>query len=207
MKKKEIFLNNLSVRIFHKEILRQGAHCGFGLCYALAFYWGYMPVWLSWLMLGAVVFAAWLLKQRRQKIVDRLVLLMERESHFVHFPLKGPIFFILGVTLSIWLFPKDAALAGIVTLSIVDSIGTLYGTLIGGLAVPWNPKKSLGGPLIGGLFTAWVCHFWLPWDLALLAAFAGAFMDTVDVRILGYSIDDNLLIPLASCCVVALLQV
>lgn len=192
------------MRIAHKEILRQGAHCGFGLCYALAFYWGYMPVWLSWLMLAAVVFIAWLLKRYRQNQVDQLVLLMERESHFVRFPLKGPVFFILGVTLSIWFFPKDAALAGIATLSIVDSIGTLYGTLIGGLPVPWNSKKSLGGPLIGALLTAWVCHFWLPWDVALLAAFAGAFIDTVELRIFGYSIDDNLLIPLVSACMVGL---
>lgn len=186
------------------ELKRQMAHLSFGLLYALFYSMGYIDVWTSSLMLlGSLVLAVFLKKHR--SFVDRIVMLVEREDHFWNLPLRGLIFFLLGTTLTIGFFSFIPALAGILILSITDSLGTLYGKYLGVMKIRWNPNKHMEGPVIGGFLATFMLLSFLPLMPALIASYVGAFIDTFNVKILGVEIDDNLLIPILTAEIVKLL--
>lgn len=193
-------------KIFREEteLKRQTAHLSFGLLYALFYSFGYIDVWVSGGLLAASILLAVFLKRRRS-FVDRIVMLVEREEHFWNLPLRGLIFFLLGTTLTIGFFSFIPALAGILILSITDSIGTLYGKYLGVMKIRWNPNKHMEGPVVGGFLAALMLLSFMPLMPALIASYAGAFIDTLNVKILGIEIDDNLLIPIITAEIVKLL--
>ena len=192
--------------IFWKEteLKRQMAHLAFGLLYALFFSLGYINTGISVLMLIASIALAFFLRRRRS-FVDQIVMLVEREYHFWNVPLKGLIYFILGCTITITYFSFIPALAGILILSVTDSIGTLYGKYMGVMKIRWNSNKHMEGPIIGGILSTVMCYSFLPFVPALVASFVGAFIDTINMKILGFEIDDNLVIPIVSAFVVKLM--
>lgn len=193
-------------KIFREEteLKRQTAHLCFGLLYALFYSYGYIDVWVSGLMLLASIALAVFLKRQRS-FVDRIVMIVEREEHFWNLPLRGLIFFLLGTTLTIWFFSFIPALAGILILSITDSLGTLYGKYLGVMKIRWNPNKHMEGPVIGGFLATLMLMSFLPLMPALIASYVGAFIDTFNVKILGIEIDDNLLIPILTAEIVNLM--
>ncbi|MBU0981899.1 hypothetical protein KKC94_04380 [Patescibacteria group bacterium] len=186
------------------EFKRQIAHFAFGIFYAALFYVGLMDAKVSAILfLGSIAFSLFL--KRRRKFVDKLVLLLERQKDLYEIPLKGLIFFLLGATLTISLFEFVPAMCGILVLAISDSIGTLYGKYLGVVKIRWNPDKHMEGPILGGLVAAVALAGFVPLPAALMGAYCGAFLDTLKLRIFGFTIDDNLLIPLVSAGVVSLM--
>ena len=99
------------------------------------------------MMLAAVVTLAFFLKTRVELLLIELCYWL-KEEHFWNLPLRGPIFFILGCTITISFFSFIPALAGVLVLSITDSIGTLYGKYMGVMKIRWNPRKHMEGPII-----------------------------------------------------------
>ncbi len=193
-------------KIFREEteLKRQIAHLSFGLLYALFYSFGYIDVWVSCgLLLASILLAVFL--KRRRSFIDRIVMIVEREEHFWNLPLRGLIFFLLGTTLTIGFFSFVPALAGILILSIADSIGTLYGKYLGVMKIRWNRNKHMEGPVIGGFLATLMLLSFLPLMPALIASYAGAFIDTLNIKILGIEIDDNLLIPIITAEIVKLL--
>jgi dolichol kinase len=187
-----------------KEFKRQTFHLGFGLTYAAGYFFELITVPVSLLaLLGAVAFSFYLKKQRG--FFDRLVLLLDREHHFWDVPLRGAIFYLLGVTITISFFDILPALAGILVLAIADSVGTLYGKYLGRVKIPWNKKKHLEGPIIGGGLAAAACFVFLPVWPAVIGGYAGALIDTLDLQIGKIEIDDNLLIPVVVAGIISLL--
>lgn len=176
----------------HKELHRQLAHLSFGIAYVIAFKMGFMPLELAWGLVLAALLASLFLKKRRN-FIDRIVLLLERDQQLMSLPLGGMIYYFLGAALCLTLFDPKPAMAGILILAIADSLGTLCGMYLGRVKIPWNPKKHMEGPLLGGLVSALACMLFIAPVPAVLGAYLGAFIDTVD-----WGIDDNLLIPLAS---------
>ncbi len=177
-----------------KEFKRQIAHLSFGLLYAVGYALGAIDVRVSLAMISATILVSMFLKKRR-RFIDRIILMLERENHLFDIPLRGLIFYLLGVTIAISFFDGLPALAGIVVLAVADSIGTLYGKYMGRLKIPWNKDKHMEGPLIGGGLAALLCMSFLPVWVALIAGYAGAVLDTFDLKIKGIVFDDNLLIP------------
>lgn len=186
-------------QIFSKEIEfnRQVTHLFFGLFYALFFALGYIDFYVSlFLLTGSVLLSLWY--KKRRTLWDKFILLLEREENLSGIPLKGLISFLAGLTVTIAVFDFVPALAGIVVLSVTDSIGTLYGKYMGRVKVKWNEEKHLEGPVVGGFLSAILCYSFLPLMPALMASYSGALIDTLKIRILGVSIDDNLLIPIVA---------
>lgn len=179
---------------FHreKEVKRQLAHMAFGFAYVLAYFLGLMPLWLAWGLVASTLLASLLLKER-SRFIDRFIHLFQRKQELMHLPLGGMIYYFLGAALTITLFEPVPAMAGILILAIADSIGTLYGKYLGMVKIPWNKDKHMEGPLLGGFFSALVCMTFVPIFPAILGAYFGAFIDTLD-----WGIDDNLLIPVFS---------
>jgi dolichol kinase len=98
--------------------------------------------------------------------------------------------YLLGVLLTLILFPRDAAMGGILALAIADPAATLVGR-------QWGKKVFGKGTVEGSLVFAAVAFgalaIWAPWPQAL----GGAVLSAV-VEALPWSVDDNLTIPLAA---------
>ena len=188
-----------------KELKRQIAHMGFGLALAWGFAIDLVNIYvIIWLLISFIFVAIFLSKRRTW--VDKIILMLERENDLFDIPLRGLIFYLLGIALTMILFEYEAALAGIIILAVSDSIGTLYGKYLGLWRIPWNKNKHMEGPILGGFMAALMCMTFLPILPAVLGAYTGAFLDTVNWKVGKYEVDDNLLIPLLSAGVVTQLM-
>jgi len=105
-----------------------------------------------------------------------------------------PIFFAVGIMLSLLLFPVPTCYASIAILSLGDSLATLFGKKFGRHVFPYNKGKKIEGTLFGFCF-AWLGAFLFMVNplKALVGAFAGMLVETLPTPI-----SDNLTIPLMS---------
>lgn len=121
----------------------------------------------------------------------------ERPHHRRNFPGRGSFFMILGALLALLLFPQPIALASIAIMAIGDSITNIFGRYFGEVRLPYNPKKTLDGVLMGvGLATLGALYF-VPLPVAILGSLTGMFVESLDLKIL-VAIDDNVLIPIVA---------
>ncbi len=123
---------------------------------------------------------------------------LERFERRGVFPGKGALFFFLGCILSLVVFPWYVALASIAILTFGDSVAPLFGIHFGRSNTKLNSKKFLEGFAVG-FFVAFVAaSFFVPLVAALLGSFFGMLFEFLEVRFKGYSIDDNIFVPLIS---------
>ncbi|MBI4404410.1 MAG: hypothetical protein HY537_09630 [Deltaproteobacteria bacterium] len=123
--------------------------------------------------------------------------------------LSGNSFYIAGLALIVWLFPKPIVLLAVIFLAVGDPaaaiIGTLYGKrrLIG--------KKSLEGALanfvVSGAATMVVAlaYFKMPISSSFALALVGAFVSTIS-ELLPIPLDDNFTVPVVGACLLATLN-
>jgi HAD superfamily phosphoserine phosphatase-like hydrolase len=103
----------------------------------------------------------------------------------------NPIFYALGITLSLMFFPSPIGYAAIATLTLGDGFASLLGKKYGRNSSPFNKTKSLEGSLFGLLFAFLGTSFFLTPAKALLAAASGMLIESIPTPI-----NDNLTIPL-----------
>jgi dolichol kinase len=105
----------------------------------------------------------------------------------------SPIFFAVGIMLSLVLFPEPANYASVVILTFGDGFATIFGKRFGRVIVPFNKGKRLEGSLFG-----FVCAF-----LGALIfvnpmkALVGAAIGML-IEVLPLPINDNVTIPLVT---------
>lgn len=106
----------------------------------------------------------------------------------------APIFFALGIMLSLILFPVPVNYASIAIFTLGDSFATLFGKKFGRTVFPLNKGKKVEGSIFGFLFALLGALFFLanPWK-ALTGAAVGMLVES-----LPSPISDNITIPLAS---------
>ncbi|MGW8268023.1 MAG: diacylglycerol/polyprenol kinase family protein [Longimicrobiales bacterium] len=98
--------------------------------------------------------------------------------------------YVLGILLTLILFPRDAALAGILVLALADPAASAVGQRWG--------RRKLGAGTVEGSLTFTVVAFgaltpWASWPQAL-----GAALLTTVVEALPWPLDDNLSVPLVA---------
>jgi dolichol kinase len=98
--------------------------------------------------------------------------------------------YVLGALLALILYPRSAALAGILTLALADPAASLAGR-------KWGRRKlgagSLEGSLVFFLVASVVLSLFVPWPVAVASA-----LGTSVVEALPWPVDDNLSVPLAA---------
>lgn len=114
------------------------------------------------------------------------------------FPGKGVLFFFLGCIISLLLFPKGIALASISVLTFGDSISPLVGFYFGRYRSKLNGSRFVEGFVAGFIVSSVVASFFVPVLPALLGSFVALFFEFLEVKFRGFSVDDNLFIPLVS---------
>ena len=105
----------------------------------------------------------------------------------------APVYFAVGILLTLVLFPAPANSAAIAIFSLGDSTASIFGRYLSRTTLPFNKDKSVEGSFAGFLFAFLAGWFFVsPW-LALLGAAVAMF-----VEYLPLPINDNLLMPLCT---------
>jgi dolichol kinase len=105
----------------------------------------------------------------------------------------APIYFAVGILITLLLFPMPISSAAIAVFALGDSTASLVGGQLSKKPLPFNSAKTIEGTLGGfaGAFLAGLV-FVLPW-IALIAAVVA-----MTIEYLPLPINDNLLIPIGT---------
>lgn len=181
------------------EFRRQSLHVFYGFTLVLLHSRGLID---NNLLLGIILGGAamsFLVKRQKLSLVQRFLHFFERQRHLESFPGRGPLFFTIGSYLSLLLFPEYLAYAGIMILTVGDAFSNIIGRHFGRIKTPLNPDKCIEGNLAGILIAIPFAYYFFPNIYAVVAASTvGMFLEIPNIHILGFEIDDNLIIPLGA---------
>lgn len=184
----------------HKlELRRQLLHIiyGFGLLFLYSYNIIDNRILLGMIIGGAIT--SLMVKREKLSPIKRLLRLFERDHHLERFPGRGVLFFTIGAYLSLILFERNVAFAGILILSVGDAVSNIVGRHYGKIKTKLNPEKNIEGNIAGILISMPFAYYFFPNALAVLAAACvGMFLEIPAIRIFGFEIDDNLLIPVGA---------
>jgi phosphoserine phosphatase len=113
----------------------------------------------------------------------------EEASEFV----DDPLYFAIGIALSLLLFPKNIAYAAITVLSLGDPAAAIAGKLFGNNKIPHTRNKTIEGSLAFTISAYLGCLIFIKPAMALISAITGAIAEALPTPI-----NDNLLIPIAT---------
>lgn len=111
----------------------------------------------------------------------------------IHEFVTVPIFFALGIILSLILFPVPENYAAIAVLTLGDSSATLFGKKFGRTTFPFNKGKKVEGSVFGFLPAFIGALIFVNPMKALVGAFLGMLIEA-----LPSPINDNLTVPIGS---------
>ncbi len=181
------------------ETKRQSAHIVLGITSIILLkLWHYYAVALLILTAVSFLVLASINKKRKIIFVDFLVNTFERDKDIKRMPGRGFFFFLLGISLTYTLFPKDVAFASIIILSVGDAFATLIGKKNGKTKIS---EKSLEGSFFGFILSFFSALFFVSYTEALFASLIASF-----IELLSHDFDDNLLIPLSAGLAITLLR-
>ena len=184
----------------HKlEFRRQILHILYGFALIFLHYYNYLD---NQILLGMIIGGALtsvMVKRERLSLVKRLLSLFERDHHLEKFPGRGILFFTIGTYLTLLLFERNIAYAGIMILSVGDAVSNIVGRYWGRIKTRLNPNKNIEGSVAGILVSLPFAYYFFPNIYAVVAASSVAmFLEIPAIRIFNFEIDDNLLIPLGA---------
>ena len=105
----------------------------------------------------------------------------------------APLFFALGILITLLLFPAPVNSAAIAIFALGDSAASLFGGLISRQPLPFNKGKTLEGSLVGYFFAFLAGSFFISPVMALIGAAVA-----MTIECLPLPVNDNVLIPLCT---------
>lgn len=131
----------------------------------------------------------------------------ERDSYKKTFPGKGFIFFFIGVSLSLFLFKQDIALASIAILTFGDAPTSIFGQLIGQRKYQHNRLKTVEGTIVGILFGFIAALFFVNIIQAAFASVLAMLAESIEFKFSKRKIDDNIVVPLIAGLTILLVRI
>ncbi len=179
------------------ESSRQLVHLVFGLGIAAFVFLFDRAITISVLMIA--LFAGFILSdavQRGYTIpgISQIIARLERREAA---PGKGALFFALGALFCLVFFPTEVVFPALIVLALLDSVTTIVGVRYGKHRI-YN-KKSLEGTTFGIAVTFAALLLLVPPGAALAVAVVSGIVELIT------PVDDNLVVPVAACVVLALL--
>lgn len=187
------------------EIKRQLMHIFVGILIVLLLYFNLINAFVLFILVIVGFVLSFLSKKIHIPIIYQLLKNLDRKEDLKEFPGKGSVFYVLGSFLVVLFFPKDIAMASIAILALGDSASRLVGPY-GYLRHPFHSGRFLEG-VIAGIIAGFIgAIFFVNWLLAFLGATIAMLIESIDLRIKGFKIDDNLIIPVVAGFVMWLLR-
>ena len=189
------------------EFRRKIFHLLFGMSLLVMLYYSIIDVmFLIFLLLGGIILSV-ASKYFQVWGINKLLKWFERPSDIKHCPGRGAMLLLLGVILSMVLFPKDIALASITILTVGDSVAHLAGRFGGSMPHPFNMAKMIEGTMVGTLCAFLVAMLFVDPISAFLAAFIAMLFEAIEVKVWKYSaLDDNIIVPMIAGIVMLLVR-
>ncbi len=103
----------------------------------------------------------------------------------------APLFYALGIILTLLIFPRETASAAIAILALGDSVAALTGSLTGKHKLAFSKDKTIEGSLAGFIVAYIAANYFLSPTRALVAALSGTLAEALPTPF-----NDNLVIPL-----------
>ena len=105
----------------------------------------------------------------------------------------APLYFALGILLTLVLFPAPVNGAAIAIFALGDSTAAFFGGIISKRPLPFNKGKTLEGSLVGFFFAFLAVSFFVSPALALIGAAVAMTIESLPLPV-----NDNILIPLCT---------
>ena len=193
------------------ELRRQLLHLTFGLFLSLMIALDYFNVAFFVFLLFFSVLLSFFSKFVNIPGVTFLLEHFDRPSDRKFFPGKGFITFLIGTVTSYIIFAvifhsRFAALIAVLSLTIADSFSSLYGIMFGKIKNPLNRKKSVEGAVFALLFLFFVLMLFLPVFDAFFLSVLCVLFETIELKVFGRVLDDNIYLPLLAGTVILLLN-
>ncbi len=189
---------NLPLR---RDIIRELIH-GAGILMPIFAVWvGVFPVALGiFLLVLAYTFSEFLrISGKNMPIISNITRFAASPSELSEFAL-APIFFALGILLTLLLFPVPASSAAIAMFAIGDSTASIIGGTFSKKPLPFNRTKTLEGSLAGFFFAFLAGLIFVSPIIALVGATAAMI-----IEFLPLPVNDNLLMPLGTGLILSLI--
>ena len=122
------------------ELKRQTMHIFLGIIFIILLYFNILNEFYVFLILCLSFLFSNILKNHKIPIISFFLNHCERKKDMHEMPLKGTIYGLIGILVSIVIFPKNIALASIAILTLGDAIGPLIGHF-GRIKHPFNNSK------------------------------------------------------------------
>ena len=180
------------------EIKRQLFHLIFGILIVILLLYDFLKIVHIFFLIIIGIIISFLSKKYRIPLIYVFLKNFEREKDLKDFPGKGIIFYLIGVFLTLSLFPLDIAMPSILVLAFGDSVNHLFGARYGKIKHPFTDKKFIEGMVIGFIAAFIGAKFFLPWHEALIASFFAMVAEGIEMKIGAEQIDDNIVIPLVA---------
>jgi phosphoserine phosphatase len=188
-------------KLDNSEIIREAMHMiGFTMP-LFASLFGLQPVALFIVLVTALFTISELARMERRNLplISALTRHAATEPELYEFA-TAPIFYALGILLTLVFFNPPASSAAIAAFALGDSTASLFGKALGKETLPFNKGKTLEGSLVGfSLAFAAAMFFISPWKALVGAATA------MIVESLPLPLSDNLVTPLATALVLSLI--
>ncbi|MEM2888856.1 MAG: haloacid dehalogenase-like hydrolase [Candidatus Bathyarchaeia archaeon] len=115
-----------------------------------------------------------------------------RKSEYQEF-VSSPLFFALGIMLSLMFFPEPTCYVSITVLTLGDGFASVFGQTFGNKQIPYNKIKYVEGTISGFTFAFLGSTLFVHPFKALIASAVGMFIESLPLPL-----NDNLAIPLSS---------
>jgi len=189
-----------TLKILWKELefRRQSFHFLAGFLVVFAHWIGFLRLREIAVILIVGLMLSFFSARRKIPIVSDILQVFDRPRDH-EFPGRGAFYFLLGVFLSILIFPVKIAYASILILSVGDSLNHLFGERAPRrINLLWNRRKSVVGLVLGIVMGTFAAQFFVPLIPAFLAASISILLETIPLRLGKFYIDDNIFVPLVA---------
>jgi dolichol kinase len=170
----------------------------FGIFIVLMLYLHWFNIYHLLVILFLGLLFSYLCKHYDVPVASWMMEKFERPEYRKTFPGRGPIFFMTGSILVVYVFPLKIALASILVLSLGDAISHIFGKLLS--KKTYVHLKSLEGTVAGVL----VAFLGALIFVNIYAAIFGSSLAMLIENIKMDYFDDNLLVPLVAALVMSL---
>lgn len=188
---------NLLMRLSSLELRRQLLHLFFGVILVTLLYYHVISIYHMLAILIAGLILSKLCTIKKIPIASWVMDRFEREEYRNKFPGKGPIFFMIGSILVLYLFPLHIALAAMMVLSIGDALSHIFGKLLSRRT--YTHLKSIEGTLVAIVASFFGALIFVN----AFAALAGVSLSLI-FEDLKLDVDDNLFIPIIAAVIMSL---
>jgi len=177
-----------------KDVLRETIHASGFLVSVLTGLIGVYPVALLICVVSALYFMSELSRMNRKNlpVISAITRSAASQAELYAF-VTAPLYFAIGILLTLLLFPAPVNSAIIAIFTLGDSTASLFGGLISKTPLPFNKGKTVEGSLFGFFFAFLAGAVFVSPALALIGAAVA-----MTVESLPLPLNDNITMPLCT---------